>query len=586
MAYPFSDQSVGESQWNAAAKWFLGSGVRKDELNEMEGFGDSSGLQVKVRTGRFWGYAQFVENPAEQTLALATADATNPRIDRIVLRVDWAGNLAELDILTGTPAGSPTPPSLSRTGTIWEYSLAKVAVAANATVINSGNVTDERSQPDVCGYAYSAFPAQIVTSGTHPSTFDVGGFIYESDTSKLFVNVGTAVAPSFTQLATGAAGAPADAHYVTTQAEGGLSAEQVLGTAVILKGLISGRPAASLSGRLYFASDDNGGTLYRDNGATWDQIASSITGSGAPTGASYVTTVSEAGLSNEQVLGTAVVMADVAANRPVAALNGRLYLATDTNGGTLYRDTGAAWVQVAAAVNGTGAPTTASYVTTAPEAGLSNEQVLGTAVNMAGTLASRPAAATAGRLYFATDTGVLYRDAGAAWAQVAPAIASGRSSFVIIKAGAESRNSNTMANDAHLFFAVGAGENWTGRIILAVQTLSVAADMLVNLTCPAGGELAWSLLGGLSGQTANIIPFQPFQSWQGKFPGTGVTGGAYVTRIPQSSYPLVPVWVEFVYVGVAAPAGQVRLQWAQGSTDGANPTTLGMGSYLQAWKAD
>ncbi len=65
-------------------------------------------------------------------------------------------------------------------------------------------------------------------------------------------------------------GAPADAHYVTSQAESGLSAELVLGTAVIMYGVVGSRPSASIAGRLYFATDVTGGTWYRDNGATWD----------------------------------------------------------------------------------------------------------------------------------------------------------------------------------------------------------------------------------------------------------------------------------------------------------------------------
>jgi hypothetical protein len=65
-------------------------------------------------------------------------------------------------------------------------------------------------------------------------------------------------------------GAPADAHYITTQAESGLSAEVVLGTGVIMYGVVGSRPSASIAGRLYFATDVTGGTWYRDNGATWD----------------------------------------------------------------------------------------------------------------------------------------------------------------------------------------------------------------------------------------------------------------------------------------------------------------------------
>lgn len=44
------------------------------------------------------------------------------------------------------------------------------------------------------------------------------------------------------------------------------------------------------------------------------------------------------------------VVVDVAANRPAAGTAGRWYFATNTNGGTLYVDTGSTWQQVAAAL--------------------------------------------------------------------------------------------------------------------------------------------------------------------------------------------------------------------------------------------
>ena len=71
-------------------------------------------------------------------------------------------------------------------------------------------------------------------------------------------------------------------------------------------------------------------------------------------GASYVTTAASAALSGEKVLGTDVVMRGTFAARPVASLGGRLYLATDTNGGTLYRDTGTVWEQVGQGVTEAG----------------------------------------------------------------------------------------------------------------------------------------------------------------------------------------------------------------------------------------
>lgn len=84
----------------------------------------------------------------------------------------------------------------------------------------------------------------------------------------------------------------------------------------------------------------------------------------------------------------------------------------------------AALEEIVAEATGAGAPTDADYVVLSANATLSAEAVLGTAVIMAGLEAAKPAAATAGRLYFATDggtAGIVYRDTGAAWVEIARA---------------------------------------------------------------------------------------------------------------------------------------------------------------------
>lgn len=50
----------------------------------------------------------------------------------------------------------------------------------------------------------------------------------------------------------------------------------LLGT-VIGRGTLAARPAAASAGRLYFATDGTG-TMYRDNGASWDSVESTATG--------------------------------------------------------------------------------------------------------------------------------------------------------------------------------------------------------------------------------------------------------------------------------------------------------------------
>jgi hypothetical protein len=84
-------------------------------------------------------------NDATDTLTITTADPTNPRIDRVVVTVNdayYTGSLNNvvLQVLAGTPAGSPTAPATPANS----ISLATIAVAAGALSINSGNITDTR----------------------------------------------------------------------------------------------------------------------------------------------------------------------------------------------------------------------------------------------------------------------------------------------------------------------------------------------------------------------------------------------------------------------------------------------------------
>ncbi|MGE5594324.1 MAG: hypothetical protein ACM3X3_11695 [Betaproteobacteria bacterium] len=113
------------------------------------------GMSVAVAIGAAFVQGRLFEvYDLPETLAIAPADPTNPRIDRIVVRLDNSSAVrsVSLAVKAGTPAASPEPPTLQRDGTVWELSLAQVYVAAGATSISAANITDERSNELVCGY--------------------------------------------------------------------------------------------------------------------------------------------------------------------------------------------------------------------------------------------------------------------------------------------------------------------------------------------------------------------------------------------------------------------------------------------------
>jgi len=87
-----------------------------------------------------------IYNDAIEALTITTADPTNPRIDLICATVrdayySGANNDVIFQVIAGTPAGSPSAPALPANS----ISLATVAVGAAVTQINSGNITDTRT---------------------------------------------------------------------------------------------------------------------------------------------------------------------------------------------------------------------------------------------------------------------------------------------------------------------------------------------------------------------------------------------------------------------------------------------------------
>jgi hypothetical protein len=113
-------------------------------------------MGVNIGKGIAWlHYGEFAGavygNTNEINLPIPLADATYPRIDRVVIRYDAVQNKGFLTISPGTPASNPAPAALLRNENAYEISLAKVYVAAGATEITVANITDERLDESVCG---------------------------------------------------------------------------------------------------------------------------------------------------------------------------------------------------------------------------------------------------------------------------------------------------------------------------------------------------------------------------------------------------------------------------------------------------
>lgn len=159
--------NISEDTWRKFMRHVLADGVLATVTNEFEVFADSTGMQVKVKSGECWIRGHWGESTAQKTLAIATAHATLGRKDRVILRCDFVNNRIELDVLTGTASGSPVLPTLTQNTTKWEIGIGQVTVDAAVSTIAAAKITDERLRVGVSGGSaeYRQTAAQNVTTG-------------------------------------------------------------------------------------------------------------------------------------------------------------------------------------------------------------------------------------------------------------------------------------------------------------------------------------------------------------------------------------------------------------------------------------
>lgn len=134
-------------------------------------------------------------NDASTTLTITTADATNPRIDRVVITVNdsfysGASNNVIFQVIAGTPAVSPVAPATPSNS----ISLATIAVAAGTTAIQPANITDTRviASTNLPALRNSALSTSILTGGAFEYDGNVSYFT-PSSAATLLTNGGRGV---------------------------------------------------------------------------------------------------------------------------------------------------------------------------------------------------------------------------------------------------------------------------------------------------------------------------------------------------------------------------------------------------------
>lgn len=168
-------RAISDTQWELMSQGFAPDGVIGLPTDTAVVYGDSTGLQVKIRANKYAvvkGHG-WMSGTSEFTKAITSNNSGQTRIDLVVLRLNRTDQTVTVQVKAGTP-GSGSAPALqqdaSSSGTgLYEIALARVTVTSGASTISSGNVVP---------YARYILPGGTVLarpkllSMTHPETLN------------------------------------------------------------------------------------------------------------------------------------------------------------------------------------------------------------------------------------------------------------------------------------------------------------------------------------------------------------------------------------------------------------------------------
>lgn len=184
-----SNQSpYSASEWAARQKLLQGQGVSFPNYGVLKGTHGttfeplqvnakspaSTNIQVEIGAALVAGYVY--QNTAAVTLTVGGNSSGNPRIDTVILRVDFVAQTIRAVIKQGTPAGSPVAPTLQQDASIWEIALANIAVANGFAVINQTDISQRQRFMYTLsnGWQPYAYPSTYLVNGNYDS-FSLAG---------------------------------------------------------------------------------------------------------------------------------------------------------------------------------------------------------------------------------------------------------------------------------------------------------------------------------------------------------------------------------------------------------------------------
>lgn len=144
----FYNSLNNDRRYDAAQMGSIFDGIIQDGVYQAYGSAfqvlATTGNTITVGTGRAWYNHTWLLNDALLTINMDSAEAVLHRYDEIVIEVNStdAVRANTIKVVKGSASSTPSRPTLTRTPTVNQYSLATVYRAGGSTVITQGNITN------------------------------------------------------------------------------------------------------------------------------------------------------------------------------------------------------------------------------------------------------------------------------------------------------------------------------------------------------------------------------------------------------------------------------------------------------------
>lgn len=198
----FDSQSHDRIYWaEDMSRYFEGlvsDGVLYNVDDGLEVTAVSGEMSVNVASGRALIDCRWIRNSSDLELEISASSSTYSRIDAVVVKLDLDEREMTIEVVEGTPATTPTAPTLADTDTVKYLRLANISIPAGASTVT---VTDNRGASE-CPWVASVTPSSSIVyydnavTSTATTTVNIGIDEYEPsiDMLEVFIN-GIAVNP-------------------------------------------------------------------------------------------------------------------------------------------------------------------------------------------------------------------------------------------------------------------------------------------------------------------------------------------------------------------------------------------------------